>query len=156
MAEVLGVVASGISVGSLAIQIIASVQQVLDFWSTIRDAPENVRSLLKELKLLGHLLSEFDRDSEEAQLSTTRPIINEATESCQIALDNINRVLIDLERGLQSTRGRIRQWTALKAAMKDKRMEKSLARLERAKSMLNLAYQCYNKYLIAFSSYAKA
>ena len=147
MAEVIGVVASGISIGSLAIQIVSSIQQLLDFWSTVKDAPENVQALLQEINILGNLLSEIDGNEGEEHSSVIRQAITKATEYCQLALDKIDTVLRDLASGLYSTRGRIKHWTAVKTALKDKRLEKSLVRLERAKSLLNLAYQCYTQYV---------
>ena len=103
MAEVLGVIASCISIGSLAIQIVGSIQQLLDFWSAIKDAPENVQYLLQEIDLLGHLLSEINGDENEEYSLVTRQAVIKATGYCQLALDGIDGVLRDLASGVNST-----------------------------------------------------
>ena len=146
MAEVLGVVASGISVGSLAIQIIGSVQQMLDLWSTIKGAPEKLRYLLEELKIVGKILSELDRDSNEQMLTTQNAsVMADAVQYCREAMAGVDQALQDLTVGMTSIKGRTRHWAAIKAAMKGKALEESIARLERAKSSLNLARHCYDQ-----------
>ena len=149
MAEVLGVVAGGMGIGSLANQIVGSVQQILDLWSSIKDAPENVQSLLEELNLLGNLLSKMSGDGDEAeeQSLSLRQATTEVTRYCQLAPDSIDGVLKHLASEMTSNKRRIRQWAAVKVTVKGKRLEKSLARLERAKSLLTLAYQCYTQYV---------
>ena len=152
MAEVIGVVASGIAVSQLAIQIVSNVKQILEFWSTVKGAPEDVQTLLEELDLLGNLLSEIDEAERDEQSPATQQITSRILRYCQIALKNIDGVLKDPAGGLTSSRGSIRQWSAIKMAMKEKRLEKSMARLERAKSLLNLAYQCSIQFAVDSSS----
>ena len=142
MAEVLAVVASGISVGSLAIQIVGSVQQLLEIWSTIRDAPQNFRDLLEELKILGEILFECAEDC-DGHTSTSPKASTLAVQHCQKAVSNIDIVLKDLTNGITSTKGRTRRWAAVKAAVKDKAIERSITRLERAKSLLMIARQSH-------------
>ena len=142
MAEVLGVVASGISIGSLAIQLVDSVQQILDIWSSIKGAPENVQDLLEELRILGELLSELTENGDEQAVPTRKSLLL-AAQYCKKAIASVDKVLKDLADGIASSKGRTRNWSAIKAAVKDKVLERSMSRLERAKSLLVLARQCY-------------
>ena len=139
MAEVLGVVASGISIGSLAIQLASSVQKIIDCWRSMKDAPRNIQSLLEEVKILSHLLVEFDidEDKDTLQKATTAKEI----ELCKAALSDVNDVLAELSLVTEVQRKR-RHWAALKVAFSEKRLSKCLSRLERAKSMLTLAHSC--------------
>ena len=144
MAEIIGVVASGISIGTLAVQIVGCVQKILDLWSTVKDAPENIRSLLEEIELLGNILSEIDSEKTwQTQTPSPRPAVVKTIEYCQEAADCISHVTKVLSEGLSSTSGRRRYWIAIKTVMKEKNLMRCLSRLERAKSLLNLAFQCY-------------
>jgi len=132
MAEVLGVVASGLSVGSFAIQVVDSVQKLRNFWNSIKDAPDNIKALLEELDTLGRIiiLEDQGQASSEARLH------------CQSAASKVTAVVKDLE-GVFGTAKRARYWAKVKAALEEKKLEKCLKRLERAKLSLILAKQCY-------------
>ncbi|MCJ1399660.1 hypothetical protein MMC11_002862 [Xylographa trunciseda] len=144
MAEVLGVVASGISIAGLAIQIASSIQQILDFWSSIKGAPTDLQNLLEELGLLAEILSTVDDDTDNDETSPRQNAAVKAARYCQNAASCIEAVVRDLSEGLAVPRGR-RHWTAIKTVLKDKKMSKCLQRLERAKTMLSLAQQCYTQ-----------
>ncbi|MCJ1438870.1 hypothetical protein MMC27_008260 [Xylographa pallens] len=142
MAEVLGVVASGISIAGLAIQIASSVQQILDFWASMKGAPTDIQTLLEELDLLAEILSTVDGNTDNDETSPRQNTTLKAAQYCQNAASCIDAVVKDLSDGFAMPRGR-RHWTAVKAVLKDKKMVKCLQRLERAKTMLSLAQQCY-------------
>lgn len=146
MAEVLGIIASGVSIASIAIQIVGSVQQVLDFWSSIRDAPTDIQDLLEEVQLLANLLLELDDNDNDSSGSTRQPTATKAAQYCKNAANSIDAVVKDLADGIAMSKGR-RRWTAVKAVLKEKKMAKSLQRLERAKMMLSLAQQCYTQFV---------
>ena len=58
---------------------------------------------------------------------------------------------------MRSVKGRIRYWTTVKAGLKDKVLERSVIRLERAKMLLMLARQCYTSYgILSLESKTKA
>ena len=59
MAEVIGVVASGISIGLLAIQLFESVLKNYRFWKLINKAPKDIENLIEELHVLGSVLSDL-------------------------------------------------------------------------------------------------
>ena len=142
MAEVLGVVASGISIAGLAIQIASSVQQILDFWASMKSAPSDIQILLEELNLLAEILSTVDCDTDNDKTSPRQNSTLKAAQYCRNAASCIDAVVKDLSDGFAMPRGR-RHWTAVKAVLKDNKMAKCLQRLERAKTMLSLAQQCY-------------
>ncbi|MCJ1380958.1 hypothetical protein MMC17_004067 [Xylographa soralifera] len=147
MAEVLGVVASGITIAGLAIQIASSVQQILDFWASMKGAPADIHNLLEELDLLAEILSSVDGNTDSTdhdETSLRQSATLKAARYCQNAASCIDAVVTDLSDGFAMPRGR-RHWTAVKAVLKDKKMIKCLQRLERAKTMLSLAQQCYTQ-----------
>ncbi|MCJ1478343.1 hypothetical protein MMC13_007021 [Lambiella insularis] len=144
MAEALGAVASGISIGALAIHIASSVQQILEFWSSVKSAPADVQILLEELELLAEILSTVDKNGADAKSSMRQVSAVKALRCCQNAASCIDAVVRDLTDGFAMPQGR-RYWTAVKAVLKDKRLTKALQRLERAKTLLSLAQQCYTQ-----------
>ena len=146
MAEVLGIIASGVSIASIATQIVGSVQQILDFWSSIRDAPTDIQDLLEEVQLLANLLLELDDNDNDHSGSSRQPTATKAAQYCKNAANSIDAVIKDLADGFAMSKGR-RRWTAVKAVLKEKKMAKSLQRLERAKMMLSLAQQCYTQFV---------
>jgi hypothetical protein len=56
VAEVLGVVASGIAVAPLADQIATRIRNIHAFWKSIRGAPQELNDALEELEILGDTL----------------------------------------------------------------------------------------------------
>jgi hypothetical protein len=60
MAEVLGVVASGISVVQVAAQPLVCVQQLRAFSRTVRNIPEDLSRTLNELEVLGEVFCQLD------------------------------------------------------------------------------------------------
>ena len=137
MAEILGIAASGLSIGSLVIQIFASVQQIKRIWTAFKDAPEDILTLCEELNLLAKLLSDTESIEGISQGASA-----ETVRHCQKATVRIEIVVNELLGGLKESKSRIKRWTTVKAVMKEKDIKKCLARLERAKSMLSLALQC--------------
>jgi len=56
MARVLGVVAGGISVASLAIQIFDGVQKIQEFCRLVHDAPKYLQCVVDDLSVIDTLL----------------------------------------------------------------------------------------------------
>lgn len=48
-----------ISVISLAIQLADSIKTLHEFWSSVRDAPSDIRDIIDDLQCLGSLLNEI-------------------------------------------------------------------------------------------------
>ena len=65
MAEMLGIVASGMGIASLAIQIGDSLIKLKDFWDAVKEAPEEVKYLIEEIETLSLVLSEIDANANE-------------------------------------------------------------------------------------------
>ena len=145
MAEILGVVASGIAVGSLAAQILGSVSQILDFCSSINDAPDDIRDLLKELEILAEFVTIIEAcDSQGDRSATTF----KALQYCQDASGSLAAVVNSIKLGFAVNNKTKRSWAAVRAVMKEKNLKKCLDRLERAKAMLFYAQQVHQTTLI--------
>ena len=143
MAEALAIVASGVSIGSIAIQIVGSIERLSDIWSSIRGAPENVRAILKELTQLANLLAVIDESSECYAATPVHSALTQAKKDCQEVADTIEEVVKELANGLAASKRR-RHWTAVKATLKETTIVRHQKRLESAKLTLVIALQCHH------------
>ena len=50
---------AGVAIVSLAIQLTGGFIKLLDFWGTVRDAPDEVNGIVTDLKLLSRILNEL-------------------------------------------------------------------------------------------------
>jgi hypothetical protein len=62
MAELVGVVASGISIGALAAQIAVSISKLKSYWNEIQEAPDDIASLIEAISDLHMLLADIEDD----------------------------------------------------------------------------------------------
>jgi hypothetical protein len=145
MAEVLGTVASGIAVAQLAGAIVSSTQKIYTFWKEMKDAPKNIGDLLVEIELLGEVLVEYH--TLNGQGSTPHhhsAMLKKIYLHCETAIKELDEVLVTLDEGLKQGGSRARKtWHAFRVVMKGSTLEDLMEKLERAKSMLNLASQCH-------------
>jgi hypothetical protein len=49
MAEVIGIVASGISIAQIAGQVASSIVKIKNFWDQVKAAPDDINHLLREV-----------------------------------------------------------------------------------------------------------
>jgi hypothetical protein len=70
MAEVLAIVASGISIAQIAGSVVSSVDKIKDYWDQIKDAPDHIQNLLQEIDTLSLLLRHIQDDL------TPSPLLN--------------------------------------------------------------------------------
>jgi hypothetical protein len=147
MAEVLGVVASGIAVGQLAGQILSGIKTLHTFITYAKDAPHAISNVLRELELLEELLAEllFIFPSYESSASSTATI-QKCVQLCNQAAENIAAVVAGLERGL-GWRKILRQWAVIQATLRKGELDEFQDRLSRAKSLLSLTIDFYTLYV---------
>ena len=62
MAERVGVIASGISIAALAAQIANSVTKLKSYWDEVKEAPEDIQTLVEEIEALQLLLLDIIED----------------------------------------------------------------------------------------------
>jgi hypothetical protein len=151
MAEVFGIVASGISIASLAIQILENINRVIDFCQSIKDAPTEICRILLELQLLSNIVSGIQLVFEKRSL----PEISEATikNTLNLVRHDISRLSdlsLDLERKLNSKMRITRTWARVQTVLSEKKIAILRDHLDRAMGTLQLL-QCWNILLVYFS-----
>ena len=130
--------ASIMAVCSLALQLGDSIKRLHDFWDSIEEAPDYIRSITTDLSLLSSVLIQMA--SEEQHLEPDKTLIT-SLEACHNTVQNLTYMTNDLEPGFTSRSLRIRKWTAFKAILKAEKIQRFQQVLNGLKITLMLAQQ---------------
>ena len=141
MAEVLGVVASGISIGSLAGQLLESLQKIHRFWKNVDGAPKDIGDLIQELQVLASVFYELMNQPADSQALPSQSIQTCLQYCCKI-LDELGPIVLKLHGDLAGGKQR-KQWASIKSAFKKEDLRELTQRLERSKSTLGIAIDYY-------------
>ena len=71
MAKLLGVVTSGISVGTLAAQIVNNLTKLKSYWDEVKEAPYDIKLLIEAMEDLQLHLNEMEEDQRRNPISNT-------------------------------------------------------------------------------------
>lgn len=138
MAEVFGVVAGGVSLVSLAIQLAENAEKIRKLYHNYRDAPQFLQDVSFKLETFKLMLHTVERDRQTQNL-VDREIVERCVHMCDQASKDIQEVVTKLETSisLSARRGRLRAAVA-HSDMRDRQSE-----LDRALNSLAFAYQLY-------------
>ena len=130
--------ASGMAVVSLAFQLGDSLKQLYNFWDSVREAPDDIHTVKKDLWLLSRVLADM---AKEMQHSGPDQTLTGALKLCCDRANKLTDFTKDMEPGFASRSLRIRKWTAFKAVFKSEKIHKFQKVLEELKTTLILAQQ---------------
>lgn len=68
MAEAVGVLASGIAIGTLAAQITSSVIKLKSYWDQVRDAPEDIKDLMEQIDNYNNVLAQLEEGQRQSPI----------------------------------------------------------------------------------------
>ena len=134
--------ASGIAVVSLALQLGDSIKQLYDFWHSVKEAPDHVRTIATELSLLSSVLTEMAFEEQHLEPDQT---LTTALEACHDRVKTLTHITNLLEPGFTSRSLRIRKWTAFKAVFKAEKIQNFQKMLDGLKITLMLAQQNHHR-----------
>lgn len=149
MAEIVGVVASGIAISQLAVHILSGIKKLHGFLNDAKGAPRTIADTLQELELLGDVLNgiQINCGSDDA----TAAMLGKCVRYCQQAVDNAESVISGLGKGFQGQKG-LRPWSALQATLRKGDLEEFQNRLNHALSRysawVSIATHCTLLYLL--------
>ena len=148
MAEAIGVIASGITIGTLATGIASSIVKLKSYWDQVQDAPEDVRDLIEELEDLSYLLADIEDDQRQNPMSSL--ILDSTSTSrclqhCKQGADRLKELTDNLRTDLDAPRKLKRKWASAKVVLKKSQIDRYKAKLERAIRLLSLSYQLYTR-----------
>ena len=150
MAEVIGVVASGISIAGLVVQIAQSVMKLKSYWNDFKEAPEEIRSMVEEIESVYLLLCDIEEDQRRNPISK---IVLDTTSTsrcldhCRRGADSLKRIVDELNVEIDAPNLLRRKWASVMVVMKRDKMAKYKSRVEKAIQVLTLSHQCYLRYV---------
>jgi hypothetical protein len=149
MAEVLGVVASGIAVTQAAQSLGVIVLSLSRLWREVRDVPETIRQVLEDIEITGHLVGVIEAEFEEA-LSTSAVPSTPLTklqcliiQRCRQAHKDLGDLVEDLRADIASSRKRKRLSARVQVVLKKDTLEAYERRLQKALRFLGFAVQMH-------------
>ena len=148
MAEVIGIVGSGISIATLAVQIAGTVVKLKSYWDEVKDAPEDIWLLMEELEELNMLLSTIRDNLQRDPMSNTIAAAIPASkclDHCQRGARRLQELTEDLHADINTERGAKLRWASAKVVMKKDKIKRYKSRLESSIRLLTLSYQFYNR-----------
>ena len=147
MAEVIGVVASGISIATLAAQIAGSIVKLKSYWNEVKDAPEDIWLLMEELEGFKTLFSIIQGNLQRDSISNTTAAsisASECLDNCQKGAKRLQKLTNDLYTDINASRGTKLRWVSAKVVMKKDKIKRYKSRLKSSIGLLSLSYQSYN------------
>ena len=140
MAEVIGLIASGISISALVVQISETVQKLHTFYASVQNAPKDIKDTLDELEIFSQILLDLKDDFEERCKINAKgvTVVERSLHYCEAAAEELTAILLQLDHDL-FVGGARRHWASIKRVLKKETINGMHSRLERAKTMLNLA-----------------
>jgi hypothetical protein len=129
MAEALGIAGSVVSFVGLVGQVAQGVNYLYSFFNSMQDAPSDIKSLAAELKLLGTILDEVNRDVADSAA------LRAALQLCKDIITELEGLV--QKSNLTSKQSRVKRlWSQMSTAFRNEEFRKYIERLERAKITL--------------------
>ena len=148
MAELVGVISSAITFGTLVVQL-------KDCWEQIRDAPEDLKRLIQEIETYGLVLADIEdnlaQESVASSLVNTKAAV-QSFDLCKQASEELAILVRDLQRDADSSNRVQRSYAALKMTMQKNKVEKYRSRMKSVAALLMLSQSCYLRFVMVLSA----
>ncbi|KAF7931719.1 uncharacterized protein EAE98_004455 [Botrytis deweyae] len=138
MAEI-GIIASGMGVASLGLQLMDGVRKLKQFWDEVKEAPEDIQYALEELDALSLVLSDIHTSNSNLP-SIPSATVTRCSELCRRGTDILNTIVKDLNVAISKRR----KIGSAKVVLKKDTLDKFRNRLRDAQYMLMLSRQTYS------------
>ena len=153
MAEAIGVVASGIAIGTLATRIINSIVKLKSYLDQLQDAPKDFQDLIEELDILSLVLADMEDDQRQNPMSS---LILDSTstsrclQQCKQSADRLKELTDNLSNDLNASSNFRRKRASAKVVLKRSQIDRYKANSERAVKLLSLSRQSYTRWVYLF------
>ncbi|MCJ1284982.1 hypothetical protein MMC26_004319 [Xylographa opegraphella] len=129
--------ASGaIAFASIAIQLGQSFVALSRYWESIKEAPADILTIAQDLRFLADTVHHFELDEQNYGQA---PEVSNVLKSCMAKVVILQSLVEEIEPGFSSKHRLQRKWSALKAVLKNDKVEKFRKSLEESKTTLLLA-----------------
>lgn len=136
MAEVLGVVASGIAVAQGAQVLSQAALSLSRLWREIQDVPDAIRDLVEDLEFTGQVAGEIEAELLRSPLDSLSTVERLAVQRCRQAHKDLNDLVDDLGADIAASRQRKKMLARAKVVLKKDMLERYEKRLQRACRLL--------------------
>lgn len=149
MAEVIGLVASGINIAQIAGQVASSIAKIKDFWDQVKAAPDDINYLLREVDSFSLILQHIRDDLAQNALPETvfnNDSVLQSLELCRSGALELEELANELASYLDGKSGLRRKIGSVRAVLKQDDIKRLKRKLKNAIRLLSLAYQCHTRY----------
>lgn len=137
-------IASIAGISSLAIQLADTAKKLSEFCSSVQDAPEDIKAIVKDLQTFLNILHDIENE-EHLYGSDANSNIHNATESCLHKANGLLDFLSSIwSQRVSSKRSKL-HWSSIQVVFQGHKVEKLRLSISETKSSLGLALQ-YAKY----------
>jgi hypothetical protein len=148
MAELLGIVASSLTVLEVAAKAGERVIALKRLWDEIKNVPETIKNLMRQIDIIDPVLAQMEVDCAEFALRPGSMIWNDHSTKlsvyyCREAMQNLSGLISDLATDIDSAKRAKRGAAKLKVALKKETLANCECRLQNAVHLLMVAQQCY-------------
>lgn len=150
MAELLGFVASGISVVQIAGQLVGCIQGLRAICRSVRDIPKDLPNTLEEPQILSEVFRQMECFNSRDVQKASRGLLQVSPMNCQAAAGTLETMSSNYSKTLR-TECKGRPLHLLRASLKKPEMRELKGRPETARSSLHLAITCYQLCVIEIS-----
>ena len=143
--EALGGAANVIGVASLAIEVCKELQKVHAFWQSVKEAPDDITHVLKEINLFMTLLAVIAYNYQRRGYDHRNPNHIAATDTLRLCLETVH----DMNDGLKDLKSQFssgfvsQRWASIKFIFRKDKWEKLMQQIERMKSLLIIVQTCH-------------
>lgn len=146
MAELVGLIASGISIAQLATQVGGCIVKLKGYWSQVQQAPDNIAHLLREIESLNLILSHIQDDQCRAESAGEDFCMRQSLQLCKEGADELSALVAELAAKIEGKAGMRRRFGSVKIVLRNEEVKRLRRRMKTAIRLLTLAYQCHTRY----------
>lgn len=146
MAEVIGVLASGIAIEQATGQFATALLKTKQLWDQIHEAPERLRGLISSLEVFGCLFSDVDKQFADSILPPSfrnRNLASKSLKLCQEAATQLEGICQGLQEYIVSPKKSKRLLGGIRVPLKEDSLNKLERKLEMTLSILQMSHQLY-------------
>lgn len=150
MAEILGTVASGLAVAEVGLKVGGTVWKLKKLWQEVHQVPATIQDLMRQIEMMDPILSDYETilGIGSTAIPIQPPTHNgaPATQSaayCREALNDLRRLVEDLDVAVESERRSRRTVARMKAVLKKDTVKGFQDRLEKAMRLLQWSQMNY-------------
>jgi len=147
MAEAIGLVSSTLTITQALGELGSVVIRLKALWGEIERAPQRVRSLVEEIRILSYFLSDIDSQLKHKTVASDvwdSDYTTYAIRYCRQVFDTLSSLVANLHHEIDSLSRLTRKLGALKVVLKEDTTRSLERQLRSACGLLQMCLQCYS------------